>query len=119
MSGQPERPAILEALLFVAEEPLPLSKLQEVLADADVVETEASLRDLALRMETDGRGLMVQEVAGGFRLATRPESAFLGAAASAGQARASEPGGPRDPGDYRLPTTHYSRGGRGDPGCGG
>lgn len=73
MSGQPERPAILEALLFVAEEPLPLPKLQEILADADMAETEASLRDLALRMETDGRGLMVQEVAGGFRLATRPE----------------------------------------------
>lgn len=73
VNGQPDRSAILEALLFVAEEPLALAKLQEILSDANAAETEASVRDLALRYETDGRGLMVQEVAGGFRLATRPD----------------------------------------------
>jgi segregation and condensation protein B len=70
---EPDRLAILEALLFVAEEPLPLSKLQEILADAASAETDGSLRDLAVRLESDGRGLMVQEVAGGFRLTTRPD----------------------------------------------
>jgi segregation and condensation protein B len=70
----PDRLAILEALLFVAEEPLPLPKLQEILIDADATQTEASLRELALRFEDEGRGLMVQEVAGGFRLTTRPET---------------------------------------------
>jgi segregation and condensation protein B len=65
--------AILEGLLFVAEEPLALAKLQEILADADPAETAASVRDLALRCEAEGRGIMVQEVAGGFRLATRPD----------------------------------------------
>ncbi len=39
----------------------------------DPAETDASLRDLALRLESEGRGLMVQEVAGGFRLTTRPD----------------------------------------------
>jgi segregation and condensation protein B len=73
VNGQPERLAILEALLFVAEEPLALSKLQEILTDTDKAETEASVRDLALRCEAEGRGIMVQEVAGGFRLATRPD----------------------------------------------
>jgi segregation and condensation protein B len=73
VNAEPDRLAILEALLFVAEEPLPLPKLQEVLGDAAPVETGASLHELAVRLETDGRGLMVQEVAGGFRLATRPE----------------------------------------------
>ena len=73
MNGEPDRWAILEALLFVAEEPLPLPKLQEILGDAVPADTEASLHDLALRLETEGRGVMVQEVAGGFRLATRPE----------------------------------------------
>jgi segregation and condensation protein B len=73
VNGEPNRLAILEALLFVAEEPLSLSKLQDILVDTQVAATEASLHDLALRLETDGRGLMVQEVAGGFRLATRPE----------------------------------------------
>ena len=73
VNAEPDRLAILEALLFVAEEPLPLPKLQEILGDAEASETEASLHDVALRLEADGRGLMVQEVAGGFRLATRPE----------------------------------------------
>ena len=73
MNAEPDRLAILEALLFVAEEPLPLPKLQEILGDAAPADTEASLHDLAVRLETDGRGLMVQEVAGGFRLTTRPE----------------------------------------------
>ncbi len=73
MNEEPDRLAILEALLFVAEESLPLPKLQEILGDAEPGDTGASLHELAMRLETDGRGLMVQEVAGGFRLATRPE----------------------------------------------
>ena len=74
MNEEPDRLAILEALLFVAEDPLPLPKLQEVLADGQPSQTEASLRELSLCLEEDGRGLMVQEVAGGFRLTTRPET---------------------------------------------
>jgi len=69
-----DRRGVVEALLFVAEEPLPLAKLQEVLADDDPAATEATIRELALSLEQAGRGLMVQEVAGGFRLATRPEA---------------------------------------------
>jgi len=68
------RRGILEALLFVAEEPLPLARLQEVLGDAEPGATEAAVRELALALDQEGRGLMVQEVAGGFRLTTRPEA---------------------------------------------
>ena len=74
MSVELDRRGVVEALLFVAEEPLPLAKLQEVLADADPVQTEATIRELARRLEEEGRGLMVQEVAGGFRLSTRAEA---------------------------------------------
>lgn len=74
MSVELDRRGVVEALLFVAEEPLPLARLQEVLGDADPAATEATVRELALRLEEEGRGLMVQEVAGGFRLATRPEA---------------------------------------------
>jgi segregation and condensation protein B len=70
-----DRQAMLEALLFVAEAPLPLAKLQEILGDEDPATTEASVRALALALEEPTRGLMVQEVAGGFRLATRAETA--------------------------------------------
>lgn len=74
VSEELDRRGILEALLFVAEEPLPLSRLQEVLGDEDPTATEGTLRELTLWLEERGRGLMVQEVAGGFRLATRPEA---------------------------------------------
>jgi segregation and condensation protein B len=70
-----DRQALIEALLFVAEEPLPLAKLREILGDEDPATTEASVRALALALEEPTRGLAVQEVAGGFRLATRGEAA--------------------------------------------
>ena len=73
-AGSLGRRGILEALLFVVEEPIPLAKLQEALGDADESETAASLHELALELEAQGFGLMVQEVAGGFRLTTRPEA---------------------------------------------
>jgi segregation and condensation protein B len=74
VSAELDRRGVVEALLFVAEEPLPLDRLQEVLADEDPAATEATIRELAERLEEEGCGLMVQEVAGGFRLATRPEA---------------------------------------------
>ena len=70
-----DRQAVIEAVLFVAEEPVPLAKLQEILGDEEPAATEASVRALALDLEGPTRGLMVQEVAGGFRLATRGEAA--------------------------------------------
>jgi segregation and condensation protein B len=70
-----DRQAMIEALLFVAEDPLPLAKLQAILGDEDPATTAASVRTLALALEEPTRGLMVQEVAGGFRLATRGEAA--------------------------------------------
>ncbi len=74
MGAELDRRGVVEALLFVVEEPLPLARLQEVLADEDPAETEATIRELAQRLEEEGRGLMVQEVAGGFRLTTRAEA---------------------------------------------
>jgi segregation and condensation protein B len=74
VDGQLTRLGILEALLFVAEDPLPLGRLQEALGDEDPTITSASVHELGVCLEREGRGLMVQEVAGGFRLATRPEA---------------------------------------------
>jgi segregation and condensation protein B len=74
VSVELDRLGILEALLFVAEDPVPLAKIQEVLGDEDPAATEATVRELALAVEDVRRGLTVQEVAGGFRLATRAEA---------------------------------------------
>lgn len=66
--------AALEALLFVAKEPLPGERLAEILAmePRDVAEL---LQDLQERYKRGSCGLTVVEVNGGFRLGTKPEVA--------------------------------------------
>ncbi len=63
--------AALEAILFVAEEPVPLNELAEVLEEpADV--TSGALQDLAAALDERDSGLVLLEIAGGWRLYTRP-----------------------------------------------
>jgi segregation and condensation protein B len=65
--------SILESLLFVAEEPLSVDKLNSVLELADKSEIRTALE--ALREIFDNRegGFHLREVAGGWQLRTRPE----------------------------------------------
>jgi len=68
-----ETRALLEAILFVAEEPLPveeLSGLLEVPKAALVEELDSYAADLEAR----DSGLVLREVGGGWRLYTRPEA---------------------------------------------
>jgi segregation and condensation protein B len=62
--------AALEAVLFMAAEPLPAAELAEIL---DVTPDEAA--QLARRLEAlyVGRGIQVTRVAGGYQVCTRPE----------------------------------------------
>jgi segregation and condensation protein B len=64
--------AAVEAILFVAEEPVPVQEMAEVLevAPASVEEALAALQD---RLEDGGAGLVVRAVGGGWRLYTRPD----------------------------------------------
>jgi segregation and condensation protein B len=68
-----ELTAALEAVVFVSSEPVTLAALLEVFPD----ETEDSLRGglerLAASFEQPGRGLLLDRVAGGWRIATRPD----------------------------------------------
>ncbi len=69
------QPAI-EAILLVADEPVPENMLAQVLevAQQDVA---AALHDLAARYTEQGRGFDLREVAGGWRYYTRAEYAPL------------------------------------------
>ena len=66
---------ILEALLFAAEEPLSSRRLAGMLEES----TPSSIADLVRELNADylreTRAFQVQEVAGGYRLVTRPEFA--------------------------------------------
>jgi segregation and condensation protein B len=67
-----ERSAIIEALIFVSEEPLSTKTMAEVLReDREVV--EAGVAELAKEFNGRNGGLQLREVAGGWQFATRPE----------------------------------------------
>ena len=63
----------LEAILFLAEEPLSLTVLAQAV-EAGRREVEMVLRDLASAYEQRGAGIALVEVAGGWRLVTHPEA---------------------------------------------
>jgi segregation and condensation protein B len=64
---------ILESLLFVADEPLALDRLAEMLTEADKSAIRNALRDLAEEYDRRDGGICLTEVAGGFQIRTRPE----------------------------------------------
>ncbi len=68
-----DTPAVLEAILFVAERPVPAKELAEVL-ELPTDEVTDALQRLADGYETGSRGLVVRQVAGGWRLYTHPST---------------------------------------------
>jgi segregation and condensation protein B len=70
--GMAEMMAIIEALIFVAEEPLSVKALADVLKE-DRGWIETALEGLAEEFNARNGGLHLREVAGGWQFATRPE----------------------------------------------
>ena len=70
--SQAERAAVIEALIFVSDEPLTVKTIADVLKEDKQVISEAVA---ALAEEFNGRnsGLQLREVAGGWQFATKPE----------------------------------------------
>src|SRR5438046_2430357 len=66
----------LEAIMLVADEPVPLVVLAQVL-ERPRNEVEAELRDLAASYLAEGRGFDLREIAGGWRFYTREACAPL------------------------------------------
>ena len=66
------RAAALEAILFVAEAPVPDRRLSEALGIGPD-ELHSELEALSRRLASPDRGLRLDRVAGGWRLYTRPE----------------------------------------------
>ncbi len=67
--------AIVEAMLFVSPDPLTLERLASVLGEVSKAEVERALRLLQATYDEAGRGIQLVEVAGGFRVMTRPDYA--------------------------------------------
>ncbi|MFM8540252.1 MAG: SMC-Scp complex subunit ScpB [Nitrospira sp.] len=67
--------AIIEALLFVSAEPVPLDRLMVALGTISKPEVKQGLQALREEMDREGRGVQLIEVAGGYQIVTRLEYA--------------------------------------------
>ena len=79
MSGQAEAidarelKAILEAVLFVSPEPVPVARLMSILGTVSKAEVVQALGVLEHDLDREGRGIQLVQVAGGYRLVTKQE----------------------------------------------
>jgi segregation and condensation protein B len=64
--------AVLEAVIYVAEEPLTLAQIAAALAQP-AERVDAVLRQLIAELEKPEHGIAIREVAGGFKMATKAE----------------------------------------------
>jgi segregation and condensation protein B len=72
----PDLRASLEAILLVADEPVPENVIAQVV-ERPTDEVSAALRELAESYVADGRGFELSEIAGGWRFYTRAECASV------------------------------------------
>lgn len=70
------KPAI-EALLFISEKPLLLEQIKTALEGADTPKIREIILELKNEYEDGLRGLRIEEVAGGFRMVTSPDTATV------------------------------------------
>ncbi|MFQ5802110.1 MAG: SMC-Scp complex subunit ScpB [Candidatus Methylomirabilales bacterium] len=83
---------IVEALLFASPDPLSIPQLQELLQEGDKENIIKSLNELKQLYDNKGSGLTIIEVAGGFRMSTRPDlHPWLGRLARVRPGRLSRP----------------------------
>src|SRR5436305_5402277 len=74
MTERSEMEAALEAILFVSSEPVPRTKLLELFDEEEREQAAEALEAVLARFAgEEGRGVLVEDVAGGVRRATRPE----------------------------------------------
>lgn len=64
---------LIEALIFISLEPLPLEKIKAVLSEHDPTQVEAALQELLEGYAAGGRGIQIIQSAGGYVFTTRPE----------------------------------------------
>jgi len=66
---------VVEALIFVADEPITLAQLGQVIGHRTPEELRALVAEVERELEAGGHGLRIETVAGGYRLSTCPDLA--------------------------------------------
>ncbi len=65
--------AILEAVLFASPDPLSIEHLQAILDEEDQDKIKEYISSLKAAYENNGSGLTIVQIAGGYRMSTRPD----------------------------------------------
>ena len=77
LSGQQAGPdrlkSIIEALLFVSGTPLTLKKLSDAISDHPRREITRAVAELRTEYIRQGRGVLIEEIAGGYQILSNPE----------------------------------------------
>ena len=69
----PNLSALLEAIVYLANEPVTLDAIHTALPEADRSELQEKLNEMVERYRITEHGIEVREVAGGYRFSTKPE----------------------------------------------
>ncbi len=64
---------VLEAIIYAADDPVRPEQLKDIFPDESYDKIETALQRLAEEFNTRRGGMMIREIAGGFRMSTRPE----------------------------------------------
>jgi segregation and condensation protein B len=68
-----EMQAIMEAIIYVADDPVKLEQFKEVFPEEDTKAILQALKGLMESFNSRPGGMLIREVAGGWRMTTRPE----------------------------------------------
>ncbi len=69
----PNLSALLEAIVYLAKEPVSLDAIQKALPEVDRAELQRTLSELIARYREPQHGVEIREVADGYRFSTKPE----------------------------------------------
>jgi segregation and condensation protein B len=69
----PNLSALLEAIVYLAKEPVSRDAIHKALPEVDRSELQQTLNELIEQYRAPGRGIEIREVADGYRFSTKPE----------------------------------------------
>jgi len=68
-----EMQAVMEAIIYVADDPVRPEQFKEVFPEENAATIEAALQGMVEAFNARPGGMIIREVAGGYRMTTRPE----------------------------------------------
>lgn len=68
-------PGVVEALLFVSDKPVTIEEMKEAVGDVDGRSLRQALEELKAKYESEKRGMVIMEIAGGYQMLSNSQYA--------------------------------------------